>query len=287
MPESIDLMIVGSQKCGTSSLQRYLEVHPAVVSHHTMEFSYFGDEDEWSSGFDAAWKRHFTQGGKRIVAKCAGLCLNTTALRRLAEHNPLVQVTLLIRDPISRAYSSYLMDKSLGRPLPDFETALATALRGPETTYEYRSFLGYGDYFRIALDICRYVPREQLSIFTLDELHKSPRRVCDLLCRAMSIAPMPEFEPRVHNAGKNHRSKLVARALYMANRHGEPVKRIVRSVLPRRVSTRLGSFLRDVNREPTRPQAISPQAQSWLADFYAERNERFEREFGIVVPRHE
>ena len=44
----IDIMIVGAQKAGTTSLLRYLGEHPECVAHPQKEFAYFLEPDRKS-----------------------------------------------------------------------------------------------------------------------------------------------------------------------------------------------------------------------------------------------
>lgn len=44
MSKKIDVMIVGAQKDGTTSLLRYMGEHPDCIAHPQKEFAYFIDE---------------------------------------------------------------------------------------------------------------------------------------------------------------------------------------------------------------------------------------------------
>src|SRR2546421_13021843 len=112
----IDLMIVGAQKSGTTSLKNYLGQHPEVVTHLETEFSYFFHESEYVKGPAGMFRKNFLnalQGrSKKIIAKSAGLYVDEAALERLKELNPHYKLVLLLRNPVQRAHPSYLMERS-------------------------------------------------------------------------------------------------------------------------------------------------------------------------------
>src|SRR6185295_13613127 len=126
----IDLMIVGAQKSGTTSLKNYLGQHPAIITHLQTEFSFFVEEKEYINGMESAFKIYFSDvvpyGSRRIVAKSASMYLNEKSLQRLRRSNPDCQVVILLRNPVERAYSSYLMEMNAGwfnQPWSDIRTS--------------------------------------------------------------------------------------------------------------------------------------------------------------------
>src|SRR5947207_6748656 len=127
----IDLMIVGAQKSGTTSLKNYLGQHPQIATHLQTEFSFFIHEKEWSQGLNSVFKKKFSDAqqdrSKKIIAKSAGMYVDEEALQRLKASNPDCIVVLLMRNPVERAYSSYLMEVSSGwfdEPWSSIKTSL-------------------------------------------------------------------------------------------------------------------------------------------------------------------
>ena len=53
-----NLIVIGAQKCGTTSLHYYLGVHPDIFMSREKELRYFVEEFNWGKGID--WYRsHF------------------------------------------------------------------------------------------------------------------------------------------------------------------------------------------------------------------------------------
>ena len=126
--QKIDLAIIGAQKAGTSSLKNYINQHPNVEGHWQTEFGFFGIEDEYVKGYDTMAPRYFNVKAdnepiKRVI-KHAHLHGNSKLIARLKEHNPDCELVFVLRDPVDRAYSSYLREKSSGLADYPFEEIL-------------------------------------------------------------------------------------------------------------------------------------------------------------------
>jgi hypothetical protein len=127
-------LIVGAQRCGTTSMYRTLSEHPAVrksVLHkgvHYFDLNY---------GRPVSWYRaHFPLAAGAILAtRSAGAAPQTfesspyymfhpLAASRIAADLPGVKLLVLVRDPVERAYSAYAHERARGFEDQPFELAL-------------------------------------------------------------------------------------------------------------------------------------------------------------------
>ena len=127
-----DFLVIGAQRCGTSSLFKYLVQHPRVGRPLRKEVEYF------TVRFDRgpAWYRaHFPLRARRAVARLAGRDLRTFeatpdylffpgAAARAAELLPEARLVALVRDPVERAWSHYRHVVRLGREPLGFDEAI-------------------------------------------------------------------------------------------------------------------------------------------------------------------
>ena len=115
---AVDLAIIGAQKAGTTSLKEYLSQHPSIQTHPQIEFSFFRDEELYLKGYAAAEKKYLTLNpnatNKKTLIKNVGIYSSTDALERLYKHNPECKIIFIVRNPITRAYSSYNMERFNG-----------------------------------------------------------------------------------------------------------------------------------------------------------------------------
>ena len=129
-----DFLIVGVQKCGTTSLYNYLVRHPLVYPARKKELGYFdrryGNGIRWyRSQFPSIFRKilfkHILGHASFLTGEAStGYILYPHALRRIAQTLPDVKVILSLRNPVDRAYSHYQHTASIGREKLSFPDAL-------------------------------------------------------------------------------------------------------------------------------------------------------------------
>jgi hypothetical protein len=119
-----DFFIVGAPKAGTTALYSALAKHPKIFLPELKEPNYFSSADllkdplyyrETIITTAEAYGRLYHQAGNRLRgdASVSYLYYPETA-RRIFEHNPQARIIIMLRHPVERAISHYLMDKRLG-----------------------------------------------------------------------------------------------------------------------------------------------------------------------------
>jgi hypothetical protein len=127
-------LIVGGQRCGTTSMIRALSQHPAVFSAALHREVHYFDS---GYGRGLAWYRsHFPlQARARLAARAAGAApvafesspyymFHPLAADRISRDLPGVKLLVLLRDPVERAYSGHAHEMSMGFETEPFERAL-------------------------------------------------------------------------------------------------------------------------------------------------------------------
>jgi len=102
-------VIVGAQKCGTSSLHRMLRQHPQISMSRPKELHFFDQHFdrglEWySAQFEKTW-RH-----KHVGESTPVYMFGPRARSRLIETLPKARIVAILRNPVDRAYSHYWHD---------------------------------------------------------------------------------------------------------------------------------------------------------------------------------
>jgi Sulfotransferase domain len=126
-------VIVGGQRCGTTSLYRRLIEHPAIGAATTKEVHFF--DVNFERGVD--WYRaHFpTRAHLEAIGRRTGLGAMTgeaspyylfhpRAPYRLADILPGVRLIVMLREPVSRMISHYHHEVALGHEDRPFERAV-------------------------------------------------------------------------------------------------------------------------------------------------------------------
>ncbi|MEO2031399.1 MAG: sulfotransferase [Planctomycetaceae bacterium] len=134
-----NFLIIGAQKCGTTSLHRYLMEHPEIFMSPNKELHFFVTERNWHKG--VKWyARQFAQG----FHACGEASPSYTAFPRYSGvperiHHVLPEVKLiyLIRDPIQRLVSHYVHRVAAGREHGSLREAL-DGTRGSDLIWRSR-----------------------------------------------------------------------------------------------------------------------------------------------------
>ena len=146
----VNTFIVGAAKCATTSLYRYLANHPDVFMSTPKELNYFsatelknqelyynekvisnlGDYEEIFHNADA--------DGKKILGEASVSYLFYPSVpKKIFEYNKNAKIIIILRNPIERAFSHYLMDERLGYVNIGFEEIFKSKDQNPLYFQQY------------------------------------------------------------------------------------------------------------------------------------------------------
>jgi hypothetical protein len=207
-----ELLIIGTQRGGTTSLYEYLSRHPDVVPPLGKELQYFSVEH----GRGEAWYRaHFPteraverrrhRGADCLVFEASPYYLfHPHAPRRAAATVPGAKLIALLRDPVERAYSHYAHMQQRGLEPLSFEDAVAAEperLAGEvermqaDPTYESRahrlwSYVSRGRYAPQLSEWLAHFPRPQLLVLKSEDLFADPGAVYGRVLEFLGLRPL-------------------------------------------------------------------------------------------------
>ena len=239
--KKIQLMIVGSQKSGTSSLLRYLAQHPDIWTHPQPEMTYFLQDHEYNRGYDSTYTKYFSKcpDDKYIIAKNVMVMCSTEKMQRIYAHNPNINLILLLREPVSRAYSAYWWARRRGwENIKTFEDALdAEETRHKDDWFKWRQCLYKfnSTYSHHIENLFSMFGKEQVHCFLTDELTNGAKSICQHIFTIMGVNS--KFEPTV---GKKFNKAAMPRSdrfgflftQFLASRN--PLRRAIRKACSRR-----------------------------------------------------
>ncbi len=282
---NIELMVIGAQKAGTTSLSNYLGEHPSLLNPLCMEFTWFNQAGETSEGLGEFMARYYppvTDNSVRYIAKMSNLYRYRSRLAALHEHFPNCQLALVVRDPVQRAYSAYRMACFDGWMTfdPGYMAELIRTGRPGEMLYD--RFIGYGLYAEALEDVWSIFPREQVHVFRFEDLKRHPQWVCDELFASLGLGPHTlKGKEKVHNETVQARSSSFATWINRVRSESNPLKRTVRSILPYPLYLRIVNAVRDLNRSDKPFPPMDPAVQQEWGRFYKEHDERLAAMTGL------
>jgi hypothetical protein len=281
----IDLMIIGAQKAGTTSLKNYLNEHPDIVGHPQHEFAYFGSEQEFQEPWEAVYEKNFTEGrynASKIVAKHIKIANDELAVQRLKQHNPDCQLVFIVRNPVDRAFSSYTMDVARFNYAVPFSKIREVIKDHDKEHKMFRIYLSLGMYSENLKMIYKYFPKEQVHVYLFEDLKKKPLKICKDIFKLLGIDD--GFKPQVevvHNKTKPVRSEWVADILKRLRQRDNPIKMFAKKVLPHRFFTRISYSLVEINKKDTGFSAMDTATRRDLEDFFRPYNKELQELTGI------
>jgi hypothetical protein len=185
-----NLIIIGAQKCGTTSLHNYLDAHPEISMSRRKETDFFLEDGNWDRGLEwytshfdpAAPVRGETSTGYTNLPASAGTA------DRIRSVVPGTKLIYIVREPLDRMLSHYLHRRATGVE----RRSLAEALSDPRDSYVTRSC--YATQLKPFLEL---FPREQTLVDTrerlLRERQATLRRIFEFMGVDASFVS-PEFE---------------------------------------------------------------------------------------------
>ena len=208
----IDFIIVGAAKSGTSSLYGYLEQHPSVCLSQIKETNYFayGDSyvmDNWnnypflvatSAEYEAQFS-HCTNG--QIKGEASPIYLESkVAPERIKKEQSKCKVIIMLRNPVKRAFSGYLMHVRYGGKALDLESLSAEDFdnerRYVATSFYYEKVKKYVDLFG----------KQQVKVIIFEDFVKDAQSGLQDVCSFLNISDY-EFDVSVtHNKGSYPKS---------------------------------------------------------------------------------
>ncbi len=154
-----NFLIIGAGKSGTTALYRYLNEHPQVYMSPVKEMNFFALEGE-RLDFRGPRDREVLERSVNVSTvtglECyRGLFVGVSGEKAIGEASPLylyspkapglirryipeAKLVAVLRDPVERAYSAFLMMRACGRePITDFSSALREEERRIKGNWEH------------------------------------------------------------------------------------------------------------------------------------------------------
>lgn len=253
-------------RSGTTSLARYLGEHPDVFVPPRKEIRYF---DVPSNARIEWYAAHFKEAIREsaIGEATPNYMYEPQAIHRIADLLPSARLIAILRDPATRAYSHYWMNRALRREPLEFLEAIekeeARLARAPRRDRLWYSYVDQGRYLRQLQHVCKFFPRDQLHIMLFEDLRDVPNTSYAAVCRFLGVRD--DFAPLL--LGRKINKYQGFRSL--------AVRRFVNTLLPMRsrpwqvISGSIGTM----NRRSGEYPPMSAEERAVLVDLFRNENE--------------
>lgn len=178
-----NFLYVGPDKAGSSWLHETLSDHPDVFLTPAKDLYFFDRYYDRGLGWYADQFRG-AQGEEVVGEVCQDYLFDPQAARRIARDLGPVRVMVSLRDPVERAWSSYLYMRKHGEGPDTFGAALG---QRPELLEHGRYATGLGRFLEV-------LPREHVHVALFDDLVADPQAYLDAVTDFLGVDPMPMSE---------------------------------------------------------------------------------------------
>ncbi len=196
---SPDFLVIGSPKCGTTTLFRNLVRHPNISGSvcETHFFSFYLDQEGAKKTFDEHWswyQKTFPSPKKEtscVGEKSASYLTSVRAPSRIFYRCPNIKLIAILRPPVDRAYSHYWMmrrdEKILDTPFEEIADSFLKNNRKSPFLYLFKGSI-YVNYLKKWLNI---FPKEQILVINFNDLKKD---LPSVFRRVLSFLGLPDYD---------------------------------------------------------------------------------------------
>jgi len=206
--DRVSFIVAGAQKGGTSALDAYLREHPELCLPRRKELHFFDTDANFAlEPVDyAAYHANFDpRPPQRLLGEATPSYMYwPTAAERIARYNRAMHFIMVLRNPITRAFSHWNYSRQIERErLPFLDALRAEPERQRELDpFSAKSFtyVDRGFYARQLRRLWGHFPIEQTLIFKSEELLEAPNEVLGKIAAFLDIAPFAPVTGKSVNA---------------------------------------------------------------------------------------
>ena len=205
-----DLILIGAQRSGSSSLYYNLIKHPLILAAESKELHYFDLNYtkglKWyKSLFPSFFYKRFLERifNHRVITIEGSpyYMFHPAAVERIHSKIPNAKLIMILRDPIKRAHSQYNRNVRIGREKLSWEEAIdqeQKRLEGEEEklckdpsyysfNHQRYSYLSRGIYINQIKRVHKIFPKDQVLIIIADDFFKNPQAVFDKIFKFLNL----------------------------------------------------------------------------------------------------
>ena len=262
-----NFLIIGAAKSGTTSLYKYLSVHPQVFMSPNKETNFFAYRDTlpvvkgWGTppamivdsitSIDE-YKRQFRAvESQTAIGEASPLYLySPEAPENIRQIIPETKLVAILRNPVDRAFSHFMhLVRDRREPLNTFREAVAAEEERMEEAWTWDYF--YTDMGRYYTQLSRYFElfnKSRIKILLYDDLLENSEVLMRDLFTFLNVNSDVDIDTSfIHNPSGVPRSRSLHKLL------SEPssIKTLVRRVVPEKTRNLVGQALWERNLEKT------------------------------------
>ena len=202
-----NFFIVGTPKSGTTSLFHYLQEHPEVFLPELKEPHFFSCPEVKNTYYKTkivdSKQEYLDLYQERESYKAVGdlsssYLFNKETPKRIHQFNPYAKIIIVLRNPVERALSHYLMDVNLGY----INASLSKVINNKDTFKQhYQEYIELGFYEQQIRAYTKQFPDSQIKVVLSDTLYANTAETLKDIYSFINVSTtfITDFET-VHNS---------------------------------------------------------------------------------------
>lgn len=289
-----DFVVIGAVKAGTTSLHHYLNQHSDIYLSPIKETNFFSRNDMSPPNFrkdyshDVAldiekylstdrlsyrhiahiadarhYKALYREASPQTLTGevCNSYLICASAAAELHQYQPNAKIIAVLRNPIERAFSQYLMNLKEGKTLEkdflkELQNDLETQPKGWGVSHQYHEL---GLYHQQLSRYFQVFKPEQIKVTFFDDLKQNPTQFLEDIFAFLEVRSQSIDTTNKLNASSKARFEKLN---YILTQTGV-IKRL-KAILPRSARQRLVGLVYTQKGLPT----INDDAQNYLTEYY-------------------
>lgn len=277
-----NFLVIGAYKSGTTSLHNYLKQHPDIFIPEVKEPNYFAFVDTQNPTVNPAYNNSIktTEDYERLFEKAKfknaigeispEYMANCSAAEAIYSRLPNAKLIAILRNPVERAYSDYLMYFSAGI---ETELNFGAALDNQEKRISLGDptgcYVSTGFYGKQLIRYYKLFPKKQIKVALFEDLVSNPRLLLHDLFSFLNVDPdYCPLDLSKHNFSGIPRN-AVAKFILGKQKY---IKTLLRPILSNGIRSILRRHMESLVNRPTIPM----DAKNRLKEIY--KNDIFQLE---------
>ncbi len=286
-----NLFLVGPPRSGTTTLYEILDSHPEIFMSQVKEPNYFSTPPIPERHFQILGatqdKKVYLKLFEKAGAKHVYLGEGTThylsdkhAAERISKHSPDAKIITILRDPVERAYSGYLLlGRRDGNKKSFYETIKENIKDLDNKSKQFGNFALQGLYSKQLKKYYKHFPKKNILVLSFDDLKNNRQALVGQVAKFLDLNADKftgaTVEKNVFQKPRNKFSRFIL-SNQSLTKYGlkilpRPLLRLVRNKV----------LLKKADKKP-----IDPKSQKLLEKLYKEELKNFDKMLSKNEAKH-
>ena len=278
-PKWPNLFLVGAPRSGTTTLHEMLDRHSDVFMSKVKEPNYFStppiperhrqvlgatqDKKEYLSLFDGASNQKYIGEGTTHYLS------DYEAPKRIHNASPDAKIIAIIRNPVERAYSAFLLLGRRGGNGMTFYETIKKQIADDKNKNTFGNFAVQGQYSKQLKNFYKYFKKKDVLVLSFEDLKKNPDLIKEQLASFLDV-PVEGFS-------EDHVEK---------NAYQEPRNAVTKAVLKNPLVTKYAGrilpkstirfFRNKVFLKQAKKQPMDEQSRKLLENYFTDELQKFD-----------